>query len=147
MALGRLDIHIQVAPFLATHLGNHHHRVAVDVLLIHIILAHVGALGKRQQLAIGVHPSVIVIHESPLVESRPFDEPKQLERLSHHIRIRTLQGKQRPVTACEVRTVHRLRKIDTHLRIILGRVVPEGLIELEELLSRLHTLFQIFLFH
>ena len=78
MTLGSEDIHFQVAPFFATLIGYHHHGVAVGVLFVQIKLVHVLTLGKRSQLTISVHPSVVIVHESPLVKCRPVNKSKQL---------------------------------------------------------------------
>ena len=87
-----------------------------------------------------MHPGIIVIDETLLVEGGSVDKPEQLDGLGTHVGIGTLVGELGPIAACQIRATERFSEADALVGIVHGRVVAEGDIELEEPFGQRKTL-------
>ena len=143
MALGSIDVHLEMEPLFAAFGCHHHHGVAVEVLQVEIGLAHGLALGIGCHLAREVHPRDIIGHKAFLTECCPIDKMELLERLNLHARVGTLKGEQGTEQSGVVRTMEGLGEADAQLGIMDGGVVLIGAIETEEPLDRAELALRI----
>ena len=105
LALGTEDIHLQVKPLLAALLGYRQHGVAIQVLEIVIMAAHVFALGVIAHFAADVHPGILIGHKPCGVEDCLVDLAELVDGFGVRIGIGALISQQCMVTPCDIRTL------------------------------------------